>query len=55
MHIGKLNYKEVFDKYDITHVLLDKDEIMNQYIVYDDEWEIIYDTGQFSLYEKVID
>lgn len=55
VHIGKTSYKEVFNKYDITHVLVDKDEIINQYIVYDDEWKIIYDTGQFSLYEKVID
>ncbi len=52
--IGRLSYKDIFKKYNITHVLVNKDEIINQYIVYDDEWKIIYDSGQFSLYEKVI-
>lgn len=50
---GQANYKEIFEKYDITHVLLYKDCVIFNYIVYDNEWKIVYDSGAFSLFEKV--
>lgn len=50
---GSESYKKIFEKYGITHAILEKDEIANQYIVYDPEWKQIYDYGNFLLYEKV--
>lgn len=50
---GIVNYREIFEKYGITHAILYKDEVANQYIIYDQDWKLIYDYGSFSLFEKV--
>lgn len=50
---GYISYEEVFEKYDITHAILHKNEVASKYIVYDSDWKQIYDYGNFALYEKV--
>lgn len=50
---GQVNYKKVFEKYDITHVLVNKGCVIDNYIAYDNEWKVIYDIGTFMLYEKI--
>lgn len=50
---GQVNYKEIFEEYDITHVLVNKGSVIDNYIAYDNEWNVIYDIGTFMLYEKV--
>lgn len=49
---GYLNYKEVFNKYEITHVLLYNTCAINQYIFYDDNYELIYQDDIFSIYKS---
>lgn len=53
MKEGNVSYKEIFEKYNITHAILYNEEFLNQYIVYDNEWELLYKDSTFSLYEKV--
>ena len=52
---GSKNYRDILEKYEITHILLYNDEIINTYIVYDSEWNKIYEDDAFSLYEKIED
>ena len=49
---GDENYQKAFDKYNITHVLVKNDEIINKYINKDENYKLIYKDNQFSLYEK---
>lgn len=51
--IGTGHYKDVFEKYQITHALLLNEETTKIYIVDDPEWKIIYQDDSFSLYEKI--
>ena len=50
---GEVDYKEIFEKYNITHALLYNTELINFYIDDDPNWKIIYQDDCFSLYEKV--
>ena len=50
---GKVDYKEIFKKYNITHALLYKDETISQYIDDDPNYKKIYEDDYFVLYEKV--
>lgn len=50
---GFKSYNEIFEKYDITHALLENDGVINKYIYDDDNWKLLYKDGTFSLYEKV--
>lgn len=49
---GRVNFKEIFDKYEITHCLIFNSDIVNQYIYYDDNYELVYQDDIFSIYEK---
>lgn len=50
---GKVHYKEIFEKYRITHVLFYKNEIANTYISIDSDYEVLYEDDNFILYEKI--
>lgn len=50
---GEESYKKIFNKYGITHALLYKTEIINNYIKEDTDWKIIYQDDIFALYERV--
>lgn len=49
---GKKHYKEVFDKYDITHILVKKDSIESIYISKDNNYKLLYEDEIFVLYEN---
>ena len=49
---GKIDYKNIFKKYNITHALLYKDEIISQYIDDDPNYKKIYEDDYFVIYEK---
>ena len=49
---GNINYQIIFDKYDITHVLVENYELIDNYICDDENYHLIYKDSQFSLYEK---
>lgn len=50
---GKKSYREIFKTYDITHVLMEKDNFLNKSMEYDDHLKIIYQDDIFVLYEVV--
>lgn len=50
---GLVSYKETFEKYDITHALIENDGLINKYICDDPEWNLLHKDGAFSLYERV--
>lgn len=49
---GHSHYEEIFSKYDFSHILLYKDEIINQYIVKDSNYKLLYEDDNFALYER---
>ena len=49
---GKVHYDDVFDKYDFTHILLYKDELLYKYLVKDISYDIIYEDEYFALFTK---
>lgn len=49
---GKINYNETFDKYNITHALIKKDEFIYNFIKYDSKWNLIYEDEYFTIYER---
>lgn len=49
---GSVHYKEIFEKYDFTHVLLYNSETINTYIKDDPNYNLIYEDEYFSLYES---
>lgn len=50
---GLKHYDDVFEKYDFTHILLEKDEPAELYIKYDEDYKEIYSDKVFVLYEKI--
>ena len=50
---GEKNYKEVFNKYNFTHILLKPSEKIQQYICEDSNYNIIFEDKNYILYEKV--
>lgn len=48
----KLNYNEIFNKYEITHVLVQNKEKLNEKIDKDVLWKKIYQDKYFTFYEK---
>ena len=52
-YYGDVNYQDIFDKYDITHVLLYKEELINTYISRDENYNKLYEDENFVLYEKI--
>ena len=47
-----VNYKEIFEKYNITHVLVCTTDKLEQFISNDEDYKLIHNSGMFSLYEK---
>jgi len=52
-HYGEMSYKDLFEKYGITHALLYKGEIVNTYISEDENYKKLYEDESFAFYEKI--
>lgn len=52
MQFGKINYKEVLNKYNFTHLLVSKNDILNTYLPYDENYKIIYSSDYYKIFEK---
>lgn len=48
---GIKNYKEIFEKYNITHALVYKEDIIDIYMSIDNDYKVIYEDENFVLYE----
>ena len=49
---GDVHYDDVFDKYDFTHILLYKDELLYRYLIKDISYDVIYEDDYFALFTK---
>ena len=49
---GIVNYKTVFNKYNITHALVNKNDTVSEYIRFDDDYERVYSDKYFEIYKK---
>ena len=47
-----LEAKVIFEKYNITHVLLSDDDLIKKYISKDENYKLIYEDSLYSLYER---
>ena len=52
VYSGRVHYQDIFNKYDITHVLLNNEELVNKFIVNDKNYKLIYQDDLYSLYER---
>lgn len=50
---GNKHYDEVFEKYDFTHILLQPEDRVQQYICKDENYKMIYEDEYYVLYEKL--
>lgn len=49
----QIDYQEVFEKYKITHVLVDTSEKLNNHLQKDENYQVIYQDSLYRLYEKI--
>jgi hypothetical protein len=54
LHTGEVYYEDIFQKYDFTHILLKKDEMINIYIQNDSNYNILYQDDDYVLYERTL-
>ena len=45
-------YKEVLQKYSFNYLLAEKSDFLYLYLIYDEDYELIYDEGDFRIFEK---
>ena len=50
---GYMNYEEIFSKYNFSHILLQTEDIAQQYICKDKNYKSIYEDEHYVLYEKI--
>lgn len=50
--LGKVNYEDVFKKYDFTHILIYNTDIIYNYIKLDHNYKVLYEDENFTLYER---
>lgn len=49
---GDLYYKIVLDKYNFTHLLVSKKDILGTYLPYDKDYEILFSNGNYIVFKK---
>ena len=49
---GNVDYNDTFEKYHITHVLIENKKSLNRYISQDERYDLLYQSAGFSLYER---
>lgn len=52
-YYGEEHYKEVFEKYDFSHYLIEKSSIVYKYIPEDTNYKLIHEDDHFVIYESV--
>lgn len=52
--LGKVNYEDVFKKYDFTHILIYNTDIIYNYIKLDHNYKVLYEDENFTLYERKV-
>ena len=52
MEEHKLYYKDVLRKYSFNYLLIEKHDILYLYLMQDEDYKLIYDEGDFRIFEK---
>ena len=50
---SKLHYKEFINRYNFTHFLTEKNDLLFTYLYYDSDFKIIYENDKYRLYKKI--
>ena len=51
-YYGDKHFKEIFNDYDFTHYLIEKESLVYKYIAQDSDYKLIHEDEYFSLYEN---
>lgn len=51
---GELHYEDVFTKYDFTHILVETDSILYNYISRDPNYKVLHEDEFYILYERTL-
>ncbi len=51
---GKLYYSDLIAKYSFTHLLVNKDDLMNNCLKHDQKFKVVYQEKNYLLYERVV-
>jgi len=49
---GRIYYKDVLNKYNFTHLLVSKNDILNTYLPHDENYKIVYSSEYYKIFEK---
>jgi hypothetical protein len=49
---GKLYYKDVLNKYNFTYLLVADNDILYEYLDYDENYKLIYSSNSYKIYEN---
>ncbi|WP_425802389.1 hypothetical protein ACHOLT_15395 [Desulfitobacterium sp. Sab5] len=49
---GGIFYRNVLDKYNFTHLIVSKNDILDTYLPYDEDYKIIYSDEYYKVFEK---
>lgn len=53
MESGKIYYKDVLNKYNFTYLLVSKDDILNTYLPFDNDYKLIYSSENYKIFEVI--
>lgn len=51
LQYGTLYYKEVLDRYQFTHLLVSKTDILSTYLPHDADYQVVYEDESYLIYE----
>ena len=51
LQYGTLYYKEVLDRYQFTHLLVSKTDILSTYLPHDADYQVVYEDESYLIFE----
>jgi hypothetical protein len=52
LRYGKIYYKNIMDKYNFTHLIIGKGELLDTYLKEDENYKVIYENEKYNLFRK---
>ena len=52
LQLGDIYYKDVLDKYQFTHLLVEKDDLLNTYLSQDADYQRVYQDETYSIFQR---
>lgn len=50
---GGIYYRNVLDKYNFTHLIVSKGDILFSYLLHDKDYRIVYSNKDYRVYAKI--